>query len=393
MAKPVVLMVLGEYYPEVSGGGLQARELIRVLRDRVDFSVLTTSSVKNGPEDVEGIPVHRVRLDIADVPSQIRASLRFAGLLLGLVRAADIVHLNGITRKNVIVTVLAKLFRKDVILTLHSGGHDDLATIKAKSVAMFWSVKQATRVVGVSNSLRDATIECGIRAVTVSNGVDTARFHPVETPERREIRRKLSLPEDKALILFVGFFSQEKGPHRLFAAWQRLPVVIRERTELVFVGRTKGPHTEVDPTLADAIKRDAGRVSGKPIFVERTAEIEQYYQASDMFVLASTREGCPVALLEAMATGLPIISTRLPGSTDSIIDHAMNGHLVEPGDIDALSSAMLHMLSHPDEAGRLGRAARQVAQHSLSIAKTASAYLGLYGEMTRAAGDDVALAS
>lgn len=76
---------------------------------------------------------------------------------------------------------------------------------------MFWSVKQGDRIVAVSDSLRDATIDGGWKRSRCRMVVDTSRFHPVEATEQRELRCRLSMPEDKALILFGGFFFTRKG--------------------------------------------------------------------------------------------------------------------------------------------------------------------------------------
>ncbi len=376
-----MLVVTGAYYPEISGGGLQARELIRVLRDRADFTVLTTSSAASEAAWIDGVLVHRVAIDLERVGSRVWGLWRFVRLLLRLGRKADLVHVQGFSGKNILVAVAAKLLGKLIVLTLQTGVHDDAGAVKLRTRLGFWSFMKADTVVAVSAALRDAAARAGVapdRLRWVPNGVDTTRFHPATATERRALRRRLSLPEDKTIILFVGFFSRDKGPHRLFAAWKGLAGPVRDRTMTLFIGQTRLPHPEVDPTLVEEIRHEGRDVSPPPLFVERTLEIECYYRAADLFVLPSVREGCPNALLEAMPTGLPVISTRLPGSTDSVITARANGRLVPPDDVEALRTVLSDMLSNPVAAAAYGVAARETACRLFSLAQVSEAYFEIY---------------
>jgi glycosyltransferase involved in cell wall biosynthesis len=386
MKRPAILVVTGAYYPELSGGGLQARELIRALRDRAGFVVLTTASSRRHPAVVDGTRVHRVRVDLRRLHSRVRGLGRFVWLLARLARRSDIVHLQGVSRKNVIVTAVAKLLGKRIVLSLRTGVHDDPVVVRSNSRLRFWSIAQADTVLAVSAALRDAAVRAGLppdRVVCLPNGVDTVRFRPPAPGERDVLRRRLGLPAEATLVLFVGFFSHDKGPRRLFAAWNRLPTALRERTRVLFIGQTRRPHPEVDPALVEAIRADADG-GPSPLFVERTHEIECYYRAADLFILPSVREGCPNALLEAMATGLPVISTRLPGSTDALVVDGVTGRLVPPGDVDALGVALAEVLSDRTAMARYGTAARDVMCRRFSIDAAAAGYLEVYRALTLA---------
>lgn len=377
-------MVTGAYYPEIAGGALQARELIRALRDRVDFVVLTTSAAASETVEVDGVAVHRVAVDLASWRSRLRGTMRLLRLL-PLERTVGVVHLQSVSGKNVILTATAKLFRRPLVLTLQTGVHDDADVVRSRSPLGFLAFRKADVIVGVSEALRDASARAGIpekRLRWIPNGVDTARFRPATADERSSIRRRLALPQDKIIIMFVGFFSREKGPHRLFAAWKQLPPAIRDRSVILYIGQTGLPHTEVDPGLIDEIRREAAELRASPVFVERTQEIEEYYRASDVFVLASTREGCPNALLEAIASGLPAISARLAGSTDSIITDPVDGWLVEPDEVEALSAALHEALSNPLEAAARGTAARATACRLFSLERVSEAYFQIYQGLT-----------
>src|SRR5919201_825929 len=130
--RPRVLMALGAYYPEMSGGGLQARELIRRLRDRVDFTVVTTSSTADESIEIDGVPVHRIRINPASAVSRAGGLLRFARLMPALGRAAGVVHLQSVSQKNLLLTLAARLLGAPLLLTLHTGGHDDAERMREK---------------------------------------------------------------------------------------------------------------------------------------------------------------------------------------------------------------------------------------------------------------------
>jgi glycosyltransferase involved in cell wall biosynthesis len=97
-----------------------------------------------------------------------------------------------------------------------------------------------------------------------------------------------------------------------------------------------------------------------------------------VFALPSSREGLPVALLEAMATGLPVVASRLPGSTDTIVDQGRSGVLVTPGDANALGGAISALLSDRQSAATMGRAARLRVESDFGADRTARGWLDAY---------------
>jgi glycosyltransferase involved in cell wall biosynthesis len=378
-------MVVGAYFPELSGGALQIRQLIRALGPRVRCAVLTTSAVASpGPPEVDGVLVRRVYVDVRSRRSIAGAGVRLAGAFLRMAPHVDIVQLNGYSRKSVLLMVLATAFRKRCVIKLTSVGQDDPPAIRAQGRLAFASYMRADAFVGLNPRQRELCLASGIvpeRFTLIPNGVDLARFRPPVDGEREQLRATLGLPKDQPLTLFVGFFSREKQPHVLFEAWRRLP---RDQAgALVFVGATGGTNYEIDPGLADEIRRAASTagVADRLTFVERSDRIEDYYRAADVFAMPSTREGLPNALLEAMASGLPCVASRLPGVTDWFVGDGASGLLVPPGDVDALSAALTRALGDARVAAALGRAARAVVQQRFDFDAIAGAYADLYARL------------
>ncbi|MBM4441158.1 MAG: glycosyltransferase family 4 protein [Candidatus Rokubacteria bacterium] len=388
MTPPRVLMVTGSYYPEITGAGLQCRQLVRALGDRISCEVLTTSNdpaLASGP--VDGVPVHRVLARGRFAAP--RGALALLRTLWRRRRHFDLVHLHGFSRKSVLVVLAARLLGKRVVIKLTSVGHDDPPSLRRRAGALaYWCYRRADLFIGVSARQAELYAASGLdpaRFRLVPNGVDLARFRPAGDAERARARTELGLAGTGPVILFVGFFSPEKCPDALFEAWASLSEKERAGSSLLLVGATQGPYYEIDPALAPQIRAEAERrgLAGRVRFIERIDAIETCYRAATHFVLPSLREGMPNALLEAMASGVACVASRLPGVTDTVIDHGTDGWLVPPADTTALAAALAMLLGDAHLTRRLGDAARRTVEARFPIAATAdgnaAAYAALLG--------------
>jgi glycosyltransferase involved in cell wall biosynthesis len=388
--KPRVMMVTGAYYPETSGGGLQARAVARALNGEAEFVVLTTSADPALPAQSEedGIPVRRVHVDVQSARSQLTAAIRFAAAFARLAPRVDIVNLHGFSRKAIMLVALSRLFGKRFVLTLQTSVHDEPPAARRAGRATYWAYRGADLYLSVSPGLSRGYLRAGLpeaRLRQVRNAVDTDRFRPPGPGERDALRRELGLPIDLRLVLFVGFFSRDKRPDSMYRAWAEI-ASSDPSTGLLMIGATRAVHGEVDaglgPTIRDAADRE--RLASRLFLVEATPTIDRYFRAADFFVLPSIREGLPLALIEAMASGLPCVASRLEGATDVLIDDGVNGVLVPPDDLPTLTAAIRELLSDPHRAGQLGAAARATAVEEFAIRTAARPWLAAYQELLRA---------
>ena len=153
------------------------------------------------------------------------------------------------------------------------------------------------------------------------NGFDETIFYP---RDKKEAREKLGLPQDEFIVSFVGHFIERKGIDKLMAAVEKCGV------KMICAG--KGP---IDPRGENCLF--AGTIGHE--------ELPWFYSASDAFVLPTLNEGCCNAIVEALACGLPIVSSNLPFNYD-ILDES-NALLVDPTDVNALADAIHKLRDNP----------------------------------------------
>ncbi|GII27299.1 hypothetical protein Pmi06nite_07410 [Planotetraspora mira] len=217
------------------------------------------------------------------------------------------------------------------------------------------------------------------RAVVGARRVLT-RMHGVNVQEQRRwaararlLRREFNLPEDSFLCACVANFRPQKN-HRLLL--QAVEEVVRLRPDAVFALAGDGPLR--DEVVRDVETRGLGdrvRVLGR---VPRAARL---VAAADLLVLSSDYEGLPVVVMEALAAGVPVVSTRVGGVPD-LITSGRNGILTEPGSAGDLAEAMLQAME-PQRHREL-RAGALADAESVDMADTAEWFEELYAEL---AGD------
>jgi|TARA_B100001964_G_scaffold234022_1_gene292070 glycosyltransferase involved in cell wall biosynthesis len=383
-----VLMVTGVYHPEISGAANQCRLLVKTLSREINFSVLTTTRNPDLPRwcQIDNTDVFRVLIQRKGVINYYKAMTRMASLFLFHRKTFDIVHLHGFSYKSAFLTALSKIYHKKVIIKMTSVGHDDPFSIRQRGFLLNYFFSKADAYVSLSPQFERIYRQSRLPShllKQISNGVDTNLFRPVTNGEKTTLRDQLGLPQKMKLILFVGHFSREKCPDILLETWKRFLAEEFPDTGIVFVGSSNPNHYEVDADLVrDMQKITESYLNKRVFFIERTHEIEKYFQAVDMFVLPSLREGLPNALLEAMACGLPVITSRLEGVTDWIVEDGKNGLLLKSVIGDDLGKALISMLKDEIQAHLLGLKARETVLERFSMEKVAEEYLELYRRLT-----------
>ena len=381
---PGVLMVTGVYYPEISGASLQCRTLVAAFGGRVRCRVLTTTRAPSaaGTSIVDRVPVRRVLVDLTRPATKIAAAIATAWAFVRDAPTFQIVHLHGFSQKSALLIVLARLLRKRIVVKTSSLGHDDPVSFRSRHPWLYRLYARADRLVSISPAFTASFAAAQLpadRLAVIPNGVDVTRFTPATSDRRTAAKHRLGLPAEIPVVLCVGFFSSEKRQEALFEAWLDSRAIAGD-TAIVFAGATRSPSEEVDGTIAERIvaRARALGIDDRVRLVEQALDIERLYDAADVFVLASSREGAPNVVLEAMASGLACVVTRLPGVTDAMIDDGRSGILVEKDDRRALAAALTTVLRDRDLARRLGARAREAVERTFAIERVADQYLEMY---------------
>jgi UDP-glucose:(heptosyl)LPS alpha-1,3-glucosyltransferase len=184
----------------------------------------------------------------------------------------------------------------------------------------------------------------------IYNGIDTEQFHPrLKLEHRSQIRQRLGISERETVFLFVGSGFQRKGVPILLQAMTRLA----GNGHLLIVGKDK---------KLDEYKRLGGQlgITDKVHFIGPQIDVKPYYGTADVFVLPTLYEPFGNVVLEAMASGLAVITSNKCGGAD-IIEHGRNGYIGDALDLDALVTHMSN-LSNREQQQAMGEAARIAAE-------------------------------
>jgi len=236
----------------------------------------------------------------------------------------------------------------------------------------------AHRVLCNSKSLRAEALALGLAPAAKllvlgegsSNGVDIGHFSPGPSA----IRQQFSIPRDAPVVGFVGRLTRDKGLPELIEAFDRI-LLAEPSTHLLLVGWFDRAEDALDAGLRRLILAHPRiHCSG---FVSDTAT---YYRGMDVMVLPTWREGFPNAVLEAQASGIPVVTTESTGARDAVIAE-VTGLLIPPGYPEAIVEAVVKLLRDPARRFQMGRAARAwVTEHYSEervLGLTANYYLGL----------------
>lgn len=206
----------------------------------------------------------------------------------------------------------------------------------------------------------------GGRVVQIYNGVDVDRF---------QARARIPARGGRVVIGTVGRLQGEKDPLNLISAYREVCRRMQERGQeslLVIIG---------DGPLFDAVEkevRDSG-LGGHVRMLGQRSDIDACMREMDIFVLPSLTEGISNTILEAMASGLPVVATDVGGNPELVVQDR-TGQLVPPSDPAALADAIMRYVDAPDLMRRHGEAGRQRVEEKFSLVSMMDAYAGLYGQ-------------
>ncbi len=248
----------------------------------------------------------------------------------------DVLDVHFVWPDGVGVGLLAKKMGIPYVITLRGKIYECLQ-VPSQTRQCANALQGAAAVISVSSKMADEARKLGVapeRLHVITNGVDKERFFP---KNKKECRSLLGLPEDGRLMVTVAHLGHRKGHHEVLHALSHLPKDVK----LVIVGGAAQGGT---PEKLQEVARSVG-VADRLILSGRQPfeKIPLYYNAANVSVLASYREGCPNAVLESLASGTPVVATDV-GAVPDILPAPEVGRVVPAEQVEPLKQALSEVL-------------------------------------------------
>lgn len=312
----------------------------------------------------EGVTFHPV--DIRREPHPLHDLIALRKLLWVVKQVAPDTIIVGTPKASILMLLAGALLRvKRRVYLCHGLRYEGLSGTKRALLIRAERLMGAlsTEVVAVSHSVRQGLINCGVpeRKVIVlgsgsPNGVDTDFFSPPSVAERKIVRSRLGLNDDKFVILFVGRLTFDKGIRFLSAL-----VEGHEHRRLLVAGRPE-PVSDDDRLVLDNLRK----LPNVSLLAMRD-DVRDLCRAADVLILPTLREGLPTVVIEASATGLPVVAMKATGTVDAI-RNGKTGILVDQGDSDGLVAAIDALEADPLMRQRMSHEGRVFAINNFARA-------------------------
>jgi glycosyltransferase involved in cell wall biosynthesis len=368
---------------EIGGAGRQALKLSKALKDlgvQVKIVSVQIGRRQTSQRKIEGVPV-----DELNVLWWLfeRKGLRALGVYVYMFRLVlyilrhsnqfNIIHVHSALTGAFVSVLFGKWLGKRVITKVMNSGYlNDLKLFKTLpriigSSQMAEQIKRSDRIIALNHLAAAELQEMGFspkQIAQIPNGVEVQDIQP-------KADYAISGP---ARLIFVGRFHECKGIDRLFHAIKLIQQEqSHKRLNLTLLG-TGSLDTELE-----RLAQELG-IASSVHFQGQVTDVIPFLQESDIFVLPSKAEGISNALLEAMACGLPCVTTNNAGNR-FVISSGENGLLVPVDDDTALAEAILQCISDQQLRELLGRNARMTVELHYSIESVAKRYVQLYHQM------------
>lgn len=351
------------------GGGLQVFFLVQGLQARGEQPVLVCPS---GSAIAAHARAHD--LQVREIAMGGDQDIGLVGRVRALIRTErpDLVHLHSRRGSDVWGALAARLEGVPTVMSRRNDNPEPRGWFRLK-------YKLYDRVVAISEGIRQVLLAAGLspdKVVCVHSAVDTERYWP-HRDDMDWFRDEFHLAADELTIAMAAQFIARKGHRTLIAA---LPAVIaaQPRTRVLLFGQ--GPEQAAMKKLVQRAGLD------KHVdFAGFRNDLERVLPCIDLMVHPAEMEGLGVALLQAAACGLPIVAGRA-GGIPEIVRPGINGELIEPGDVKALSGHLVRLLGDAALRERYGHAGRALAMAEFSIDAMVEGNLQAYRDVRSARG-------
>ena len=375
------MMISPQFRPIVGGYERAAERLsAELVRLGHEVTVIAERRDRSWParEQQDGVMVRRLWCLYRPHFHQVTSLAAFALFLFTQGWRFHVWHIHQYGSHAVLAVVFGKLLHRPVVLKLtnskEQGIQQVIADMPLAGQARAW-LQEIDAVVATTRETRAEAQAFGIqgdRVYVMGNGIDTHFFHPRSDDERLDLRGQLRM-DAGGIVVFVGRLAKEKNPDGLLRAWQLALPNLTAGWKLVLVG--DGPMRGELEALVDE-----ERIRDTVLFTGMQTNVEYWLGAADVYVLASHREGLSNTLLEAMASGLPVVSTRVSGVRETV-EEVGAGLVVDVGQKDQLADALIRLVNDSSLRSQMGHAGRTVILKTYSINHVAVLHEHLYDKL------------
>lgn len=406
------------YHPNFAGGAIQAKPILKSLANH-GYGVTVLAAADQLAGDLGGkqvvvdgllvyyVPMIRLRawallVKLPRVRKLVRYlnnllsvftfNLSLAAMIVRKGRPGDVLQFYSINQFSVVAAWSAKLKGMPVVVQLTLLGSDDPSSFTRlpDRIQKMSVLRAASKIVAISSALADSCYASNIATEAVRkipNGVDAERYSPIGQDKKNELRVGLDLRPESKYILFVGSAKYRKGIDVLIRAYIELASECKD-TKLLLIGpydfSDQGRYDPSDQHLIDALRgelRQAGVSSDVHWLGVVQENLHEYFQAADVFCFPTRREGLPNVVTMALATGLPIVASRLEGVTTDQIEDGTQGFLIASHDPEAYARALCRILGDSALHDMMADAARKKAVFDFDIDVISQQYAQLYEEI------------
>ena len=384
-----VCVVSALYHPNLGGLGRQAMMLSERLREEgVDLFVISRKMRLPGKAafspNVEVIRVYAPfpgtqileEKSLKNLLISVSFSIGCLARLVSRRKTYEIVHFHGASIPLILSLPFLKIMGKKVVAKVAAanlgteagsltGKYGPLGTVLTRMM------KRVDAFVAISDEIREGLIRDGVvpeRIHRISNFIDPKMFRPPAPGEKERLKEMLGYAA-RTLVLFAGRLVERKGVVHLLESWRE---VSREFPDARLLILGEGP-------LKETLQENAARlgITTTARFAGRVDNVAEHLRAADLFVLPSLQEGMANSLLEAMASGVPVVATRIGGVTD-VVEQGRTAIVVSPGETADLARGIRTLLAVPAHARELASRALETMRESFGLDSRVKRYMCLY---------------
>ena len=391
--------------PEMAGMGIITSRLAGALAERgAEVQVITRQTLPRcapreriGRVEVRRLtPAGRMKgVGWRALPAMLIYIAKLMVLLIANARRYDVVIISGMKTIPLAAVPVCRLLGKPCVLRVESP-FEIAEPISAESLAKMQpllgralsralravqlaTLRGADRVIAISSEIARRLEQLKYpqaRMVCIPNAIDLRRFHPVSGVERERLRARLGYPPGRIVLLYAGRRARSKGVMLLM---QVLPELIARHPNLfaVLVGSGRGAWDDCEEEVV-AFRRRHHLQEHTKLF-GHSDQLQQHFQAADLFVTPSDYEGFGLTTVESLACATPTVTTSV-GIAPELVHHGVNGFLCPPKDAQALGNTIELALNERQRWPEIGRRAREAAA-PFDVPRVIEQYVALCHEL------------